>query len=455
MAEDGVISTKSFYYGQNDVSIRPGFEQRLSNCANCASTTGKGDPETVNVAKIKVKATITHKVAPGQNFSSPWKKSNTGIGYKIVVNNLMWEIIPNTYGANQLAEWFPEIEPEAAQDVINVLYKGLQQKQSQVEAMIKKSLQTSNDDSFLAFASDIFVNKFKKLQDFTEYQNTSYGDRDVTFYVHVAVVPKSFNVCKSDKGRSLVKFKEDGKKCTYFNADILDSYTYQVYIPTEDSTVGRSICQDYFASTSKTKYCDNNLALPVASLAPLEQRILDTCALARSNPGVVYFDGIGISANVDSYTSIGAGFDGEKHYIGLDCGFTFGPGIDSNGSKVPYIGKKFVRLQGGNITELPGNVHTMVQMVSAFPNGFRQVFIDQGIISDEASNQNAVANTVDGTVGNTTPNINPATPVATPTPTRIEQVPASSANTSNQSGAQTRTGDTPITAPAPSIPRPR
>jgi hypothetical protein len=451
MAEKGVC-TKGYFYNKNAVSLRPAFEAKLSNCNACDSITAKGDPATVNVAKAKISVTITHQVSPGANFKGSWKSLNTGIGYKVDVNSVSFSRISSEFAEDQLEAWFPEIEVNAAQDVITVLYKGIMQKQNEIEQMIRKSLKTSDEDSWLAFASNTFVNKFKKLQDFTEYQGPTQGSQDVTFDVYIAIVPKSFNVCKNDAGRTLAKFKDDGKKCTYFNSDILDGYSYQAYIPESDSTKGRTICKDYFTSTSKTHFLDNNQAITPESLNFIDTKIIQACAAARSSPGsVIRIEGLGIHSNLDGYTDIAVVSDGDKHYIGIDIGAALDGTIDKNGCQKPYIGEKFVNLQLGNAAEIAQNWNATKQLICQAFNGPKQVFINAGETVDKSSDQNLIANTPENKVGNTSPNISPAAPVATPTPTRIEQVPAANANNGHQSGAQTRTGDTPIIAPPPSI----
>jgi hypothetical protein len=426
MGQNSVVGLK---IGEAQLRSESNVTSALSSCASCSAGTKGSSPASINIANLKMELKLEVKVSKDWNPTLPWRKLyDRGVAYKTTAKSkggLKKGIVGDYDTAKQqLKDWFQAqtsvaLDDGAAQDILDQLFKQAQEKEDQIIASAKASLDSGNTqtDGYLPPASQDFCETFRQVCSFEDWDaNLGYTIRYLNVDINVAITPTISDFCESDDKKGTIEVKV-GQLCGYFNAEWNDDNGgFQLYIKDYVEPPKNNVNSDYFSTETWAQY---NTAMTNGQWqsASVRNNILQAALDSQNNPGVVYPVNGGFEANINGFIKskiITDLSENPQTRMSMTVGLAIGGGIGSDYNERPFLEGIWTEINLGSPSSISGNVQGLVTLIGQMLNPRQPQLIGLGDSLDQL-NQNT-ANTPDNTIGNKIDTIGSGTT----TPTRIE-----------------------------------
>lgn len=458
MGQNSVVGLR---IGEAELKSESNITNSLSSCASCVNGQIASNPASINIAHLKTQIKLEMRVSTDWNPTLPWRKLyDRGVAYKTTATaqgSLRKGILGDYDTAKeQLKEWFQnatsvELDDGAADDILNQLFKQAQEKEDQIIASAKASLDsgTSDTDGYLPPASDSFCETFRQVCSFDDWTlGTGYVIRNINVDVNVAITPTICSCCESADNKGSIKVKV-GQLCGYFNAEWEDDNGgFQLYVKDYSLPPKDEVNKNYFANETWGQY-DTAMTQGQWQSSAAYNDILNKVSQSQNNPGVVYAVNQGFEANINGFLKSRIVTDLSENpqtRLSMTIGLDIGGGIGSDYHQRPFIEGIWNEINLGSPGSTLGNVQALATLIGQMINPRPPQLVGLGDTLDGVNQ--AVANTPDGTVGNPVQTIGSGTT----SPSRINESVIN--NTSNSGGGTIKIEPPKIQTP-PTTPRPR
>jgi hypothetical protein len=458
MGQNSVVGLK---IGEAQLRSESNITSALSSCASCSAGTKGSGPASINIANLTMDLTLEMRVSKNWNPTLPYRKLyDRNVAYKTKakpIGGLKKGIVGDYDSAKQqLKDWFQQttsvaLDDGAAQDILDQLFKQAQEKEDQIIASAKASLDSGNTqtDGYLPPASQDFCEIFRQVSAFEDWDsNLGVTIRHINVEINVAITPTISDFCESDDKKGTIEVKV-GQLCGYFNAEWQDDNGgFQLYVKDYVEPPKNNVNSDYFSTESWAQY-DTAMTAGQWQSASVRSSILQAALDSQNNPGAVYPVDGGFEANVNGFLKsriITDLSDEPQTRMSMSVGLAIGGGIGSDYNERPFLEGIWTEINLGSPSSIAGNVQGLVTLIGQMLNPRQPQLVGLGDSLDQLNQD--VANTPDGTVGNPINTIGSGTT----TPTRIEGGTISNGSTS---GSGTIKVNPPGTITEPVAPRPR
>ena len=458
MGQNSVVGLR---IGESEIKSESNITSALASCSSCSAGAIAGLPAAINIAYLKCQLKLEMKVSKDWNPTLPWRKLyDRGVAYKTtatVQGGLKKGILGDYDTAkDQLKEWFQNstsvaLDDEAAADILDQLFKQAQEKEDQIIASAKASLDsgTSDTDGYLPPASESFCQTFRQVCSFDDWTlGVGYVIKNINIDVNVSITPTICALCQSDDNKGSIQVKV-GKLCGYFNAEWNDDNGgFQLYVKDYSLPPKDNESRNYFADETWAQY-DAAMTQGQWQSSAAYNDILQKVSESQNNPGAVYAVNQGFEANINGFSKcriVTDLSDNPQTRLSMTIGLDIGGGIGSDYHQRPFIEGIWNEINLGSPGSTLGNVQGLYTLIGQMINPRPPQLVGLGDTLDGVSQQ--VPNTADGTVGNPIDKIGSGTTL----PGRIEGGTIS--NGSNQGGGTIKVVP-PGNQTQPSNPKPR
>jgi hypothetical protein len=438
MGQNSVVCLR---IGESETKSESYITSALVSCSSCSAEARAGIPAAINIAHLSCSLKLEMRVSNDWNPTLPWRKLyDRGVAYKTtprVLGGLKKGILGDYDTAkDQLKEWFQNstsvaLDDAAAADLLDQLFKQAQEKEDQIIASAKASLDsgTSDTNGYLPPASESFCQTFRQVCSFEDWTlGSGFVVRDINVDVNVSITPTICALCKSEDNKGSIQVKV-GKLCGYFNAEWNDDNGgFQLYVKDYSLPPKNNENRDYFANETWAQY-DTAMTQAQWQGSAVYNDLLQRVSDSQNNPGVVYAVNQGFQANLNGYAKIKVITDlsdNPQTRLSMSVGLVLGNGIGSNYMPTPFLEGIWGEINLGSPGSTLGNVQSLYTLIGQMISPRQPQLIGLGDTLDNVGQ--SVANTPDGTVGNPIP----TTGSGTSSPSRIQESVIS--NGGNQGG---------------------
>ena len=458
MGQNSVVGLR---IGEAQLRSESNITSALSSCASCSGGTKGSNPASINIANLTMDLTLEMRVSKNWNPTLPYRKLyDRGVAYKTKakpIGGLKKGIVGDYDSAKQqLKDWFQQttsvaLDDGAAQDILDQLFKQAQEKEDQIIASAKASLDSGNTqtDGYLPPASQDFCEIFRQVCAFEDWDsNLGVTIRHINVEINVAITPTISDFCESDDKKGTIEVKV-GQLCGYFNAEWQDDNGgFQLYVKDYVEPPKNNINSDYFSTETWAQY-DTAMTQEQWQSSAVYNDLLQRVSDSQNNPGVVYAVNQGFEANMNGYAKIRVITDLSENpqtRLSMTVGLVLGNEIGSDYMPTPFLEGIWTEINLGSPGSTLGNVQALYTLIGQMINPRPPQLVGLGDSLDQLNQD--VANTPDGTVGNPINTIGSGTS----SPSRPNEGTVS--NESNQGGGTIKVNP-PGTITEPVTPRPR
>jgi hypothetical protein len=458
MGQNSVVGLR---IGEAQLRSESNITSALSSCASCSAGTKGSGPASINIANLTMDLTLEMRVSKNWNPTLPYRKLyDRNVAYKTKakpIGGLKKGIVGDYDSAKQqLKDWFQQttsvaLDDGAAQDILDQLFKQAQEKEDQIIASAKASLDSGNTqtDGYLPPASQDFCEIFRQVCAFEDWDsNLGVTIRHINVEINVAITPTISDFCESDDKKGTIEVRV-GQLCGYFNAEWQDDNGgFQLYVKDYVEPPKNNVNSDYFSTETWAQY-DTAITNAQWQSSSIRNSILQAALDSQNNPGAVYTVPGGFEGNINGFAKVKIITDlsdEPQTRMSMSVGLAIGGGVGSDYMPRPFLEGVWAEINLGSPSSFIPNINALGELIGQMINPRPPQLVGLGDSLDQLNQD--VANTPDGTVGNPINTIGSGTT----TPTRIEGGTIS--NDSN-SGSGTIRVNPPGTITEPVTPRPR